>query len=102
MRRVISSLLIMSAIPKDCYTNEHSILDESIRRKAYDALIGIINDANLKSFFVSELRVATKGPRWMQCAARELFTQVLLGEHGLEYVLRAYLDGELFIYLNIS
>jgi hypothetical protein len=97
MRRVISLLLILASIPEQSdkvETTRHvSAVDNTVRVGAKTALVALADTESLKSLLVSELRVATKSPRWMQSEARELFTRVLLGDNGLEYVLRAYLDG---------
>ena len=48
-----------------------------------------------KTFVVSELRVATRGPSWMRTAASEIFSKIILSDGGFECVLRAYLEGDL-------
>ena len=47
-----------------------------------------------KTFVVSELRVATRGPSWMRAAASEIFSRIILSDGGFECVLRAYLEGD--------
>ena len=48
-----------------------------------------------KTFVVSELRLATRGPSWMRTAASEIFSKIILSDGGFECVLRAYLEGDL-------
>ena len=78
-----------------CDLNEVSIL-------AKDLLESICFQSDDKSFVISELRVASRGPSWMRCAASELFSRIILSDNGFESVLRAYLQGGRKLYLILN
>jgi hypothetical protein len=100
LRRVLVALLVLThrsnadlAGSSESDTDRKLIRQNLASTSAKQLLNRICFDGDNKTFVVSELRVATRGPPWMRSAASEVFSHILLSERGLEAVLRAYLEG---------
>lgn len=70
----------------------------SIRERAKQLLAEVCFSTENKSLVISELRIASKGPQWLRVAASELFSKMLLSENGLDAALRAYLEGDSYLF----
>ena len=78
----------------DTYPADETQKFNTIRESAKRLLTEICFSTENKSLVISELRIASKGPKWLRSAASELFSKIILSENGLDAALRAYLEGE--------
>lgn len=69
----------------------------TVRKGAKQLLTEISFSTENKSLVISELRIASKGPKWLRLAAAELFSQIILSDNGLDAALRAYLEGNFYL-----
>lgn len=90
----LNSLPLSNYTSDQCTTNIENIyfikqIDISAKQLLYEVCF---NSSN-KTFVVSELRGASKGPKWIISHAGKLFSEIILSEFGLQAVLKAYLEG---------
>jgi hypothetical protein len=98
MSRLILALLCLIEEPAlGRYTDSDGDSDR-IREVSMEASV-MLNQlaaaASSKSMFVSELKVASRGPEWMKKAASLILASVIMSEGGVEAVLHGYLQGKM-------
>ena len=86
----------------DSSTTDESQTLTTVRKGAKRLLTEICFSTENKSLVISELRIASKGPKWLRAAASELFSQIVLSENGLDAALRAYLEGESYLFYCLN
>ena len=92
-----SKALGFSRVDDPTNTNGRCII-KAIRENAKQFLTEVCFSTENKSLVISELRIASKGPKWLRVAASELFSKMILSENGLDAALRAYLEGDSYLF----
>lgn len=100
LKRLLTATLILSkSNRRQARAKILELSDDTLLEPSSDSVLAlqlmtdICLNSSFKSLVVSELRIATKGPRWMRSAAGEWFNRILLSDLGFEAVLKAYLEG---------